>query len=254
MIIKFLHLNIQAGRFIDRVADFIKENGIDIINLQEVEGKNLSEFNVDCFEYLKNNLPNYNGEMNLNWNLTSDKTAYSANATFFKNSFKLLEKSIEWLKEYREIDDAKTRGFENDPTSCMSLKLTKNDKKIKILNTHLAWSINANDDPNKLAQGKKLIEYVSKINEPFILSGDFNVDKNSQTVKSINKLARNLPVENNVINTLNLRTHWAKDRIPAPGLGVDFIYTEKSLTVDSFRVIDDIDLSDHLGLFAEIII
>lgn len=253
MKIRFLHLNIQAGRFINRVAEFIKENDIDVANFQEVEGKNLSEFDVDCFEYLKKSLPDHNGEMNINWNLTSGKNAYSSNATFFKKSFTLLEKDIKWLKEYREIENAKTRGYENDPTSCMKLTLSKDNKKFEILNTHLAWSNNANDDPNKLAQGKKLISYIEKVNGPFILSGDFNVDKNSQTVKSLNKLARNLPIENGVVNTLNLKVHWAKDRIPSPGLGVDFIYVANSLKVNSFRVINE-DLSDHLGLFTEIII
>ncbi|MEX2007595.1 MAG: endonuclease/exonuclease/phosphatase family protein [Candidatus Levyibacteriota bacterium] len=251
MTIKFLQLNIQHGRFINRIVEFVKENNIDVASFQEVTGGKLSRYNPDCLNYLENKIPNYSNESVTNWKLSTDKNSYFANATFFKKSFELKNKKVAWLKLYEEITDDKTKKTEDYPRTALDITLAKEGQNIKVINTHLAWSISPKDDPNKLRQGKILIDYMQKIKEPFVLSGDFNVDASSKIVKDLDKLAINLTVENGVRNTLNLRTHRAKDVIPKPGLAVDFVYVEKSIQPISFKVIDNLDLSDHLGILAE---
>jgi endonuclease/exonuclease/phosphatase family metal-dependent hydrolase len=42
-------------------------------------------------------------------------------------------------------------------------------------------------------------------------------------------------------------THAAKQLFP-PGLGVDFAFVSKNISVTDFHLVDTPDLSDHLGL------
>lgn len=95
-----------------------------------------------------------------------------------------------------------------------------------------------------------LVEYMKNVPRPFILSGDFNLTSDSQTIQQLNNLATNLTLDNHVTNTLNAHTHKAKHLFP-PGLAVDYIYTSKDVVVEKFAVVEE-DLSDHLGLIAMI--
>lgn len=248
MLIKFLHLNIEFGNRIDKIIEFVKREDFDILNFQEVTGENVNEHNLDCFNYFKNNL-GYEGEIAVSWRLEDEKNAYFGNATLFKKSFVLKDKKIIWLKEYEEVSS--DLDFQYRPYSALSLKLNKLGKTFQVINTHLLWGPTPDDTDEKLRQGRKLYEYLKKINIPFILSGDFNVDQNSQTVALISTLGRNLTLENNVINTLNPRLHRKKHLFPK-GLAVDYIFTSQNIEVKKFKVIDDVDLSDHLALGATI--
>jgi endonuclease/exonuclease/phosphatase family metal-dependent hydrolase len=120
-------------------------------------------------------------------------------------------------------------------------------KEISFLNCHLAWGPHSKDEPHKVEQGKKLSEYVKSLTTPFVLTGDFNVDKDSQIVQWLEVVGENLVTKNGITNTLNPHTHAAKQLFP-PGLGVDFAFVSKNISVTDFHLVDTPDLSDHLGL------
>lgn len=254
MIIKFFQLNIFMGMFLDRVIRFIKENDIDIVNLQEVSGRRISQTEgADCFEKIKRSLSTYNGELVRSWQIENDQSSYFGNAIFFKKEFSLNKKKILWLKEFREIPYQSSDIIIDDtfPRNAIFLHLDCFGKKIWIINTHLARGQTHKDNSIKLSQGKKLYSKVAQINEPFILSGDFNVTPQSQIISWFNNLGTNLAVENNITNTLNPKTHYGKQLFPK-GLAVDYIFPSKNIKVKSFRLIDEIDLSDHFGLYAKL--
>lgn len=251
--IKFLQLNIGMGMFLDRVINFIKENDIDIVNLQEVSGGRVSQTKgLDCFKDLKKSLNACNGQLVPSWQIENDQSSYFGNAIFFKKEFILNKKEIFWLKEFREIPYYSSDIITDDtfPRNALLLRLDCFGKTIWIINTHLARGDNHKDNPIKLSQGKKLYAKVAQINEPFILSGDFNVTLDSQIISWFNNLSRNLTVENNIINTLNPKVHVAQQLFPK-GLAVDYIFPSKNIRVKSFRLVDEVDLSDHFGLLLE---
>lgn len=250
MNLKFLQLNIYQGKFLNEIINYVIKEGFDILNFQEVNGGLLSFNQGDCFKTLKEELK-YNGELFVSWNIKKDKESYFGNATLFKDSFKFLDKQTVYLKDYREIDILKKRRVEDDPRSFLSLILEKNNKRVQVINTHLAWGKTASDEPHKIEQGEKLYKYVKNINYPFILSGDFNVTPQSKIVKMLNTLGRNLTAENKITNTLNPKTTKFPHLFP-PGLAIDFVYVSKDIKVNKFKVIDNIALSDHYGLYVEI--
>ncbi|MDO8460851.1 MAG: hypothetical protein Q7S38_00235, partial [bacterium] len=136
------------------------------------------------------------------------------------------------------------------PRNALFLQLKRDRKKLWIINTHLTRGKNNKDSLIKLDHGRKLFEKVKQINELFILSGDFNVTPKSKIIPPFSAIARNLVVENNITNTLNPKTHYARQLFPK-GLAVDYIFPKKDLKVKSFRRVDEVDLSDHFGLLLE---
>ncbi len=254
MTIRFLQLNILGGRFLNKIIEFVKKEDIDIANFQEVTGGKISEKKgVDCFFEIKRSLDSYNGELVRSWQIENDQSSYFGNATFFKKEFSLNKKEVFWLKEFREIPYYSSDIIIDDtfPRSSLFLRLDCFGKKIWIINTHLARGKTHKDNPIKLSQGKKLFEKVKQISEPFILSGDFNVTPESKIIPPFSTIARNLVIENNITNTLNPKTHYGKKLFPK-GLAVDYIFPSKNMRVKSFRLIDEVDLSDHFGLYAEL--
>ncbi|MBI4084552.1 MAG: endonuclease/exonuclease/phosphatase family protein [Candidatus Levybacteria bacterium] len=249
MTLKLLHLNILYGRYIDQLIDYLKHEDFDILCFQEVGSGRVSAHGTDNFDEIRTRL-GYHGEKIVSWNLAGDKNSNESNAIFFKPVFTVVKRHAEWLKKSPEPTEYETRNFQDDPRTALYLELQKEDKRIRIITTHLSWGRTSDDDPNKLEPGKKLFEFVKTIEKPYILTGDFNVNPDSQIVKMIDSEARNLTTENHITNTLNPRTHKAPRLFPS-GIAVDYIYVTEGVTVKGFKALSDLNISDHLGLSIE---
>lgn len=249
MIIKLLHLNILYGRYIDALVHYLKDKDFDILCFQEVGNGRVSAHGTDNFEEIKTRL-GYHGEKAISWHVAGDNESYEANAILFKPTLKLISKEVVWLKEFAKVVDFETRQFQADPRTALMLELEKDGKTFSVVTTHLSWGPNSEDEPHKLEVGKKLFEYMQHVQPPFILTGDFNVNPSTKLVSMINKLGRNLTADNHVTNTLNPRTHKATHLFP-PGLAVDYIYVTEGINIKQFKVLDSLDISDHLGLYLE---
>lgn len=248
MLLKFLHCNIEKGRFIDNIIHYIKTKDIDIVNFQEVTGGILSLTGIDCFQILKEKL-GYDGECTKTLGITHDQKSYHGNAILWKKTFTAINKQILWLRYYYEVANPSELDLKDLPRDALCVKLIIYGKPLYIVNAHLAWGPNPKDENYKLKQGKMLYEFVKTIKTPFILSGDFNLTPDSQVVQWVNSLGINLTSKYNITNTLNPKTHRAKHLFPQ-GFAVDYVYTEKSIVVKDFKKVEE-DLSDHFGLYLE---
>lgn len=246
MNITLLHLNIAQGKYLDRIISYIKKENFDILNFQEVTGGRFSPLRLDCFGHIISAL-GYRGEIAIGMQVENDVNSYYGNATFFKKPLFLEKKEVLWLKDYQQLASPDKIQWKSVPRNVLCMRFVANKIRFWSFNTHIAWSNSPTDTAEKLRQGKLLYDKIKTIQSPFILSGDFNVSKTSQIVTSLDSLARNLIKENNIINTLNPRLHRIKHLFPE-GLVVDFVYTEKSIRVRKFQVINE-NLSDHLGLY-----
>ncbi|MBP9719471.1 MAG: hypothetical protein KBD46_03295 [Candidatus Levybacteria bacterium] len=262
MQLKLLQLNIFQGKFLPQIIDYVKKHDFDILQFQEVSGGSMSKggvwsgeragmtasnpktVGIDCFETIKEKLT-YQGVLNITIAKRDDHTSYFGNATFFKPTLKLEAMQEIFLKPYGEVGDTPFPP-QDAPRAALTTTFSLNNKDITFINCHLAWGPTSEDEPHKVAQGKILYEYVKSLTTPFVLTGDFNVDQNSQVVTWMNSLGRNLVTEKGIINTLNPNIHPAK--VFPPGLGVDFAFVTKDIKVTDFHLVDTPDLSDHLGL------
>jgi endonuclease/exonuclease/phosphatase family metal-dependent hydrolase len=246
MQIKLLHLNIEEGKRSEAIVDYVKAQDFDILQFQEVTGGEHNARGIENFPVLKDAL-GYHGIQAIYWRLKDDPETYMSNATFFRPSLQVVSSHTTFLKPYDDLTRQEMHDYPAHPTAALDVVFDLNDQHIHFINTHLVWGPTPEDKPYKLEQGKVLYDYVKSLKEPFVLSGDFNVTPDSQIVQWLNELGRNHVVENTITNTLNPNLHRVKHLFPL-GLAVDFLYTEKSLTVTDFHLVDTPDLSDHYGL------
>lgn len=249
MLIRLLHLNIEGGRTLPEVVHFLKKKQYDVIHLQEVNGGTVRKSADEPFPTVKESL-GYFGELSITMRKTGDPTSYFANATLYKPEFSVLQHEIVWLEPYKEFeryDPSDIPAIKKFSRNAIALLFGVGDKKLWFINTHLAWGPDPYDEPYKIEQGKILYNFLAALKDPFVLSGDFNVEKDSQIVQLIDKIGVNHAVLAGIKNTLNPHLHRSKYLFP-PGLAVDFIYTNPSLQTSGFHLVDTPDLSDHFGL------
>ncbi|HEV2340036.1 MAG TPA: endonuclease/exonuclease/phosphatase family protein [Patescibacteria group bacterium] len=250
MLLHILQLNIYACTYFDNIQKFFKENSFDILQFQEVCGKGTRVGNIVCnrnnLEELQTLLGStYHSELIKRSLFTSSPTAYEANATFWKDTLREVKKEIIWLNKTDKPFPSEEKDFSTMGTAALALQFVINDRPIWFINTHGAWSKSEKDTLAKEQQAALLVDFIKKLAEPFILTGDFNAGNTTRTIQLLEKYSRNLAKEYGLTNTLNPRLHRAK--VFPPGLAVDFIFTSPRVAVKDFTLIDE-DLSDHLGL------
>jgi endonuclease/exonuclease/phosphatase family metal-dependent hydrolase len=120
-------------------------------------------------------------------------------------------------------------------------------KIFTVVTSHLVRGRASEDKPYKANQAKILLNFLKTLKNPFILTGDFNLNPQTQIVDSFSQLAKNLILQKGITNTLNPRTHRLKELFPK-GMAVDYIFVSEGIGVLDFHLVDHPDISDHLGL------
>lgn len=60
---KLFQLNTDMGRELEELKTYILKEDFDILNLQELGGKDRTQNGIDTFKWLTENLPEYTGQM-----------------------------------------------------------------------------------------------------------------------------------------------------------------------------------------------
>lgn len=158
----------------DSVADFIKDNSIDVIGLQEVLNNQLTD--------LKDRLPEY-GSTGVGRDDGKEKGEY-APILYRKDKFELMESNTFWLSQYP--DSAGFTGWDGACTRIATwarLRTKTNNQTIFTVNTHL-------DHVGREARQKGILLIIEKIKElakdaPVVITGDFNVSDTSEVYQTI---------------------------------------------------------------------
>lgn len=250
MALSILHLNIQGAVRFDDVINYIKKHSFDIVQLQEVAGGSFSKsVHDDTFIAFKEHLEGYEGVLAKSFDMQGEPASYDGNATFYKQSIKVLKSESFAIQPFSSVlpfslhDLDKIRAL---PRTVLSVLIEYKDMPLWFVNAHLAWGPNEKDEPEKIRQARVLKEYLDKLSHPLVLTGDFNVEKDTEVTRILTGDNVNHTILHDVKNTLSPTLHRAKHLFPA-GLAVDFIITSKEIKTEGFEVINDV-LSDHLGL------
>ncbi|HSX08691.1 MAG TPA: endonuclease/exonuclease/phosphatase family protein [Candidatus Saccharimonadales bacterium] len=255
MKLSLFQLNINADNYWDTLIPFLTTHTFDVMHFQELTGKDTIVGNIhskiDTFIELKEILKDkYNSELSIEQRFSSGPESYMANGIFYKKSLPLIEKKEYRLSSFNTFFPSVSTDYEKVGRTLQHLTLQIGDQSISFLNTHFAWGRDHIEKPFQTEQGEILIEYLTAVKPPFVLSGDFNLTPDQPLIKKLDTFARNLTAENHITNTLNPTNHRAKHLFPK-GLAVDYIFTSRDIKTENFSVIDE-GLSDHFGLSVEI--
>jgi endonuclease/exonuclease/phosphatase family metal-dependent hydrolase len=239
---KLITLNIWGGHVRNPLLDFIKAHSdIDIFCFQEVYHNAKDkistedrEASLNIFAELQTLLPEHNAFFR-----PVVESIYGVGALVKKNIDVLQEGDI----SIHVNPDYPGKG----PTHSRNLQWLEcciNKKIYSILNVHGLWNgMGKTDTPARIAQSKRIRDFMDTINTPKIICGDFNLRPDTESLRIIEKGMHNHIFLNKVQST---RTSlYSKNEKYA-----DYIFTSNEIEVSQFAVLKD-EVSDHAPLFLD---
>ncbi len=124
------------------------------------------------------------------------------------------------------------------------VEMKRDGKSLHILNHH-GHHIRQHKmgDTETLRQCEMIAEYITKLEGDVVLTGDFNLAPESESLGKLNAILTNHAMESGVTTTRTPLTH--KTEV------CDYIFTSKGLSTSNFKVLPDL-ASDHAALVIEI--
>lgn len=166
-------------------------------------------------------------------------------STFVHKDIKILEKGEVTVAIGNYYDSGVDSISRDHDRKLLWLEVEIGGKNILIANTHLTHRPEGKlDSEKRLNQSKIIAEFLQKFDCPKILSGDFNLLPDTESIKIIeNSGMRNLVKEYSVTST----------RTPVytkPLKFADYIFVSPEIKVNDFRVLPDV-VSDHSPLLLD---
>jgi endonuclease/exonuclease/phosphatase family metal-dependent hydrolase len=256
MTFSFLQLNINGDNYWENLIHYLSSHDFDVITLQELTGPetvcgNLNSHH-DTYAELKNMLGHrYDSDLLVTDTFTSGPASYMAISIFYKKKFQLMEKQQLIMNKNENPFPSDALTFEGLGKGLLHLKLMINDSPVSFMTTHFAWAKTPSEEPHQTAQGNILLDYLNTVTEPFVLSGDFNLSPDQPLIQELSKRTQNLIDTYAVTNTLNPRFHRAKELFPK-GIAIDYIFLSGGIKSLTLEVLEQEDISDHLGVTAKL--
>lgn len=147
---------------------------------------------------------------------------------------------IHRYKDAMENDDARLLG-----RNLQYFDVVVDGRPVSLLNFHGLWTgVDKQDTLERVAQSKKISEFVSKQTGDFILTGDFNLMPETESVRVLESMnVRNLIRDYHVLTT---RTSF----YTKPEKFADYMFVSPGVTVKDFRILPD-EVSDHAAMYLE---
>ena len=135
-----------------------------------------------------------------------------------------------------DVDDYNVRAFQHALVEI-------GDKKLHILNYH-GHHIDAHKlgDEETMRQVQQIADYIKTLDGGVVLCGDFNLSPESESVKHLDILLSNLPVDYSLKTTRSRLTY--KNEV------CDYIFVNKHVDVKGFSM-DETIISDHNALILD---
>lgn len=139
------------------------------------------------------------------------------------------------------------------PVVLQAIQTIHKNKKLWILNIHgyhAGSGIGKHDTKERLEQSQGIIECLKQLDGDIILGGDFNLDPDTESIKTLEDFGlRNLIKEYNILGT---RTSLYPEEKRQKWPYADYVFVSKDVKVKSFTVDTDSLVSDHAPMFLEI--
>jgi len=129
-------------------------------------------------------------------------------------------------------------------------KVLINNKILNLMNVHGAPQPGDKlDNPKRIEQSNKIIDFMAKTEGLKIVGGDFNLESETDSVKMFEKNGYKNLISEYKIQTTRNNLAWEKYEIKQ--FFADYVFVSPDLNIKSFEV-PAIEVSDHLPLILEI--
>ena len=236
---KLMTLNIWGGHIKKPLLEFIKSHrDVDIFCLQEVYSDASQKISMEDREV----------SLNILSELQAILTEHDA---FFRpvvdNVFgigMLVKKEMDVLDEGEIIIHDNPNYTGRGPTHSRNLQWLqyRSQQAIhSVINVHALWNGRGKTDtPERIAQSNKIKDFLSTINTPKILCGDFNLRPDTESIKLIETGMTNL-IEQYAIQSTRSSLYQKAEKF------ADYIFVSPEIKVNTFDVLKA-EVSDHLPL------
>ena len=236
---KIMTLNVWQGRLERVLLKHLETLGVDLACMQEaVQYDGRSGGLVSSYQTVQKSLKADHAFFSpLNSLALGSRELVNGNVIYSKFPFAKTETTFtrgEFKADFDfDADDYNIRAFQH----CV---VPVKGKQLHVLNHH-GHHIDAhkNGDDETERQVKIVLDYISQLDGPVIMCGDFNLAPESQSIQLISRQLRNLPVENGLKTTRSKLTY--KNEV------CDYIFVSDDIQVNDFHMIDE-TISDHNAL------
>jgi len=243
MKIKVLSWNIWKGKYLDNVIRFLKENDADIIGLQEVTEEDTTEGRRNLAKIIAKSL-DYNYAYFKAFTTDRHEKVYDyGNAILTKHQ-------IENPNYYflSDLSDYK-KDAETEPRIAGIAEININDKRVKIVNVHLAYSHELRSSKMRIKQIENLTKLINS--NKTILMGDFNASNFSGEMNMVNEIVKNADQNSDKPTWSVFPTNYKGFEVKGLDYRIDHIFVSKDVKVMDFKV-EESTASDHLPISATI--
>ena len=245
MTLKVIQLNLFKGKFLDSAIEFLKRENPDFITMQEVTAGAVNFYekkDADLFEILKKEL-GMTGIFHSDIKLSDEPSVKFGNAVFSK--WPILESKVVPLNYLGPITLSEfkdTNVWARFSRHMLDATVDVEGFRLHVISVHGRRVAPPADDDENVRQARLMAKYIKSLGEkPFIIGGDFNMPPDSEVIRIVSAVARNLMVGKPISQTLNPRVHELGEK----GYLVDYIFTSHHFRPTDVSI-PDIDVSDHL--------
>jgi len=249
MKLKLINLNLfEGGLLFERAFDFIDSYRPDLICLQEIfdgQTPNLPS-NLRTTQLLHQHFSDYHLFFSPEFIAIRDEGKIPiGNAILSKFPF-ITQSTIELSQPFGEyLSPPADKDWSHHPKNMQQVHLVIGGLSLDLFNLHGIWGLGGDDTPARLKMSQIIIDQIQDM-ENVILSGDFNVKPNTQTIANIEQHLTNV-FKDELTTTFNMK------RKTNPGYAtavVDMVFASPHIQIIS-KSCPQVDISDHLPLVVE---
>jgi endonuclease/exonuclease/phosphatase family metal-dependent hydrolase len=242
MRLKILQWNIWYQEKIENILKILKNADADIVCLQELTINGLWNNYKDTTKFISKKLRLYS-------KFAPVQTFPEGNTS----GIGILSKfPIKGVKIYPIQDEVMVQNFKYEKRACLSTKIQIDGKtKLKVATAQLSYTPRLKITKQKEKEIRKLLDFIKKQKENFLIAGDFNATPNSYILNKIKKYLKNCGPSykeptwtTKPFNKQGFKANKLKWRL-------DYLFSTRDINIISSKIIKT-NFSDHLPIIVEI--
>ncbi len=245
---RLICLNVWGGRRQRELIEFLKRSSAstDIFCLQEVMNpRELSRFqgsalyekaSRDLYADICSSMPGFESHVSEPYSDFGESLQ-----TLVSSKIKVTENGTLTLCEQFPLEYRRERISIGSKMQWIAFR--HNGKEFTVANVHGIWFNSSKDDnPRRIEQSRRIVEFLSKRKGAKILCGDFNLLPDTESIRMLESGMANLIKKHGIAST---RSHlYPKEK---PSRFADYAFVSDDVLVKDFGIMDEV-VSDHLPL------